>query len=161
MSREFTLSGDNITLSNQATTLAFLMPGATASIEILRAWVSQSGSTVSAQQRVQLVTQTGGMPTITAKTPSKLKLADPASLISGGTTGAAGVSGIAASAEGAGSKSVIWSDAFNVLSGWLWVPTPAETILLNAGATSSFGLYLPTAPASLTGWSFGIVFREI
>lgn len=152
MSREYVLSGSNLTLANQPATLAFLNPGATASIEILRAWVSQSGSTTSAQQRVQLGFQAAGFPTLVAATPAKLKLADPASLIT---------CGVNASAEGAGAKTVILPDVFNILSGWVWVPTPEERIVLNAGSTSGFGLHLPVAPAALTGWTFGIVYREI
>lgn len=161
MSREYVLSGANVTLANQPVTLAFLTPGATASIEILRAWVSQSGSATSAQQRVQLSTQLSVYPTLATATPSRIKLADPASVIVGGTAGAAGTCGINASAEGAGAKTVILPDVFNVLSGWLWVPTPEERVVLNAGAASGFGLHLPAAPTSLTGWSFGIVYREI
>ena len=161
MSREYTISGSSVTLANQPVTLAFLSPGATASIEILRAWVSQSGSTTSAQQRVQMNTQVSAFPTLVSTTPTKLKLADQASTIVGGTAGASGTCGINASAEGAGAKTILWPDVFNTLSGWIWVPTPAETIILNAGASSGFGIHLPVAPTSLTGWSFGIVYREI
>lgn len=161
MSREYILSGTNLTLANAAVTLGFINPGATASIEILRAWVSQSGTTTQAMVRVQMNTQVSVFPTLVSATPAKLKLSDPVSLIVGGTAGAAGTCGINASAEGAGAKTVITPDTFNNLAGWLWVPTPAETIVLNAGAASGFGLHLPAAPASLTGWNFGIVFREI
>jgi len=161
MSREYILSGSNVTLANQPVTLAFLTPGATASIEILRAWVSQSGSTASAQQRVQLNTQVAAFPTLTAATPVKLKQNDPASLLAGGTSGAAGTCGINASAEGAGAKTILLPDAFNILSGWVWIPTPEERVVLNAGSTSGFGLHLPAAPAVLTGWTFGIIYREI
>lgn len=161
MSREYILSGANLTLANAAVTLGFINPGATASIEILRAWVSQSGTTTQAMVRVQMNTQVSVFPTLVTATPARLKLSDPVSLIVGGTAGAAGTCGINASAEGAGAKTVIIPDTFNNLAGWLWVPTPAETIVLNAGAASGFGLHLPAAPASLTGWNFGIVFREI
>ena len=161
MSREYVLSGANQTLANAAVTLAFLNPGTTSGFEVLRAWVSQSGTTTQAMVRVQMNTQVSAFPTLVSATPAKLKLSDPVSLITGGTAGAAGTSGVNASAEGAGAKTVIWSDVFNNLSGWLWVPTPAETIILNAGAASGFGLHLPAAPATLTGWSFGLVFREI
>lgn len=161
MSREYVLSGSNITVANQPVTLAFLNPGANASLEILRAWVSQSSSTTSAQQRVQLNTQVSAFPTLVSATPSKLKQSDPSSSITGGTTGAAGTCGINASAEGAGAKTILLPDVFNILSGWLWVPTPEERIILNAGSSSGLGLHLPAAPTALTGWNFGIVYREL
>jgi hypothetical protein len=159
--REYVVSGANITVVNAVVTLAFINPSSTVGIEILRCWVSQSANATSVQQRVQLNTQVTAFPTLTSATPAKLKLSDPASGIVGGTAGAAGTAGINASAEGAGAKTVIWSDAFNVLNGWLWLPTPAETTILGAGAASGFGLHLPAAPATLTGWSFGVVYREI
>lgn len=161
MPRTYVLTGNALTLANAAVTLAFINPGASQSIEVLRAWASQSGSTTSAQQRVNLVTQVTGFPTLVSATPARLNLSDPVSVIIGGTAGAAGTCGVNASAEGAGAKTTLLADAFNVLSGWLWVPTPEERIVLNAGATSGFGLHFPAAPTSLTGWSFGLVFREL
>lgn len=161
MSREYVVSVGGITVANQAVTLVFINPGTGQSIEILRCWVSQSANATSAQQRVQLVTQVTAFPTLTSTTPGRLKLSDPVSVIAGGTAGAAGTSGTNASAEGAGTKTVLINDAFNVLNGWLWVPTPPETIVMNAGASSGFGLHLPVAPATLTNWSFGVVYREL
>lgn len=160
MSREYTVSAGGITIAG-ATTLVFINPGTGQSIEILRCWVSQSANATSAQQRVQLVTQVTAFPTLTSTTPAKHKFSDPVSVIVGGTAGAAGTSGTNASAEGAGAKSVILGDAFNVLNGWLWVPTPLETIVMNASAASGFGLFLPVAPATLTNWSFGVTYREL
>ena len=161
MSREYSVSVGGITLANQAVTLAFINPGTGQSIEILRCWVGQSANATSAQQRVQLNTQVTAFPTLTSTTPAKLKLSDPVSVITGGTAGAAGTAGTNASAEGAGAKTVLTNDAFNVLNGWLWVPTPPETIVMNASAASGFGLHLPVAPATLTNWACGVIFREL
>lgn len=160
MSREYSISAGGITVAG-ATTLVFLNPGTTCSLEILRAWVSQSANNTSAQQRIQLVTQVTAFPTLTAATPAKLKRGDAVSAIVGGTAGAAGTAGINASAEGAGTKTVIFEDAFNVLNGWLWVPTPEERIILPASHASGLGLYFPVAPATLTNWAFGLTFREL
>jgi hypothetical protein len=160
--REFSISAGNVTVAG-ATTLVFVNPPAAPSVnlEFLRFWVSQTGSTTSAQQRVQLVTQVTAFPTLTAATPAKLKPADPnASVITGGTAGAAGTAGTNASAEGAGTKTAVWDDAFNILNGWLMIPTPAETRIMPAGSLSGQGLYLPAAPGTLTGFAFGLVFRE-
>jgi hypothetical protein len=161
MSREYVLSAGGITLANQAVTLAFVNPGTGQSIEILRAWASQSANATSAQQRVQTNTQVTAFPTLTSATPGKLKLSDPVSVIVGGTAGAAGTCGINASAEGAGSKTVLMSDAFNVLNGHLWVATPPETYVMNASASAGFGYHFPVAAATLTNWAFGLIFREL
>jgi hypothetical protein len=162
MSREYVISAGGITLANQAVTLASLMPSATIGFEILRAWVAQSANNTSAQQRVQLVTQVTAFPTVVTATPAKTKFTDPSSGIAGiGGAIAAGKCGINASAEGAGAKTVIWEDAFNVLNGWLWVPNPEEKIVLPPGIASCFSLFFPVASATLTNWAFGIVFREL
>ena len=161
MAREYTLASAGVTLANQAVTLAFLNPVAGTVVEIIRAWVGQSANATSAQQRVQLNTQVTAFPTLTGATPAKTKTGDPVSGIVSGTAGAAGTSGINASAEGAGAKTVIWPDAFNVLNGWLWVPTPREVIGVQAAASAGFGLHLPVAPTTLTNWAFGVVFAEV
>ena len=161
MAREYVISSAGITLANQAVSLIFLNPGTTVALEILRLWVSQSANATSAQQRVQVATQVTAFPTLTAFTPAKLKRNDPVSAITGATNGAAGTCGINASAEGAGAKTIIFEDAFNVLNGWLWVPTPMETIIMPPSSSSGLSLFLPVAPATLTNWAFGMVFREI
>ena len=161
MSREYVVGAGGLTLANQAVTGVFINPGTGQSLEVLRAWASQSANATSAQQRVQTNTQVTAFPTLVSATPAKLKLSDPVSVIIGGTAGAAGTAGVNASAEGAGAKTVIHPDAFNVLNGWLWVPTPPETVVMNASAASGFGVHFPVAPATLTNWVFGLVFREL
>lgn len=161
MAREYIVSAAGITLANQAVTLAFINPLAGTVIEILRCWVGQSANATSAQQRVQLNTQVTAFPTLTSTAPAKTKTGDPASGIVGGTGGLAGTSGTNASAEGAGAKTVGPQDAFNVLNGWLWVPTPRETYMIQAAAAAGFGLHLPVAPATLTNWAFGVTFAEL
>jgi hypothetical protein len=156
----YTLSGANLTLANAALTLAFINPGNNVSLEIIRVAISQSGSAVSAQQRVQLVTQPTSFPTLVAATPTPTVLLDQASKIAGGTAGAAGTAGVNASAEGAGSKTVVYNDAFNVLNGWLWQPQPHETIVMSASSAQGFGVFFPAAAASLSGWNVDVTYRE-
>jgi len=161
--REFSISGGGQTVAG-ATTCVFVNPATAPSpnLEFLRYWVGQSANATSAQQRIQIESQASGFPTLTSSTPTKLKPSDPnASVITGGTAGAAGTSGINASAEGAGTKTALWDDAFNVLNGWLHVPTPAETRVMPAGYAQGLGLFFPVAPATLTNWAFGLVFREV
>ena len=158
---EYAVSDAGVTIAG-ATTLVFINPIAAPNVnlEFLRAWVGQSANATSAQQRVELETQVTAFPTLTSATPAKLKRASAVSVIIGGTAGAAGTAGTNASAEGGGSKTSVWEDAFNVLNGWLWVPTPSETIVMPAGSTSGLGLFLPVAPATLTNWAFGMVYGE-
>lgn len=160
--REFAVSLGGATVAG-ATTLVFVNPAAavSANLEFLRHWINQSANATSAQQRVQLETQVTAFPTLTSATPAKQKFQDTASIITGGTAGAAGTAGVNASAEGAGTKTTVWEDTFNVLNGWLSIPTPAETRVMPAGSASGQGLFFPVAPATLTNWAFGQLFREI
>jgi hypothetical protein len=163
MAREFSVGGDGLTLVNAVVTLVFINPHAAVSpmLNILRMWASQQGSTTSNQQRIQAETQVTAFPTLVSATPQHLKRSDTtASVIVGGTAGAAGTCGINASAEGAGAKTVMFGDVFNILNGYLWVPTPREIIELTAGDASGFGLYLPAAASSLTAWACGINYGE-
>lgn len=161
MARAYSVSSGGLTLANQAVTLVFINPAATQGFRVLRQWCGQTGTATSAQQRVQYNTQVTAFPTLVSATPSKPQLSDPTSAITGNTTGAAGTSGVNASAEGAGTKSNIVSDTFNNLNGYLWVPQPDEVIQLGAAATSGFGFHLPVAPGSLTNWQMGVTFQEI
>lgn len=158
---EYAVTDAGVTIAG-ATTLVFINPIAAPNVnlEFLRAWVGQSANATSAQQRVELETQVTAFPTLTSATPNRLKRASAISVIVGGTAGAAGTAGTNASAEGAGAKTSVWEDAFNVLNGWLWVPTPPETIVMPAGSLSGIGLFLPVAPATLTNWAFGMVYGE-
>ena len=156
----YTIPCTNVTLANQAVTLAFVNPGVDATLQIVRAWASQAANATSAQQRVQLNSQVTAFPTLTTITPQKTVELDGVSTIVGGTAGAAGTSGINASAEGAGAKTILLPDAFNVLNGWLWVATPDEVFLHSASLSSGFGLHFPAAPTTLTAWNAGLVYAE-
>lgn len=155
----YTIVGANLTLAG-ATTLASIRPGTTASIEILRFWAGQAANATSAQQRVVLGSKVTAFGTFTAVTPAKTTLIDAASVIAGGTAEAAGTSGVNCSSEGGGALTSIISDSFNVLNGWLWVPTPAETLMFGAASASAFNALFAAAPTTLSGWSFGASFRE-
>lgn len=167
MSREYLIPMANVTVAGSPQSLIYFQPptaaGNNSSLELLRMFLSQHANATSAQQPVQISTQVSTFPTLTAQTPTKLKQNDPASLLTGGTAGAAGTCGINASAEGAGAKTVMWRDAFNVLNGWLWVPTPPETVIAPANPTTpvGYGIVFPTAPTSTANWNGGLVYREI
>lgn len=160
----YIVGGENITLAASApNTLVFINPPASGvGIRILKAWVSQYGTATSQQIGIKHVTQVTAFPTLTSATPAKVQRQNPnASVITGGTAGAAGTCGINASAEGAGTKTTIFPDAFNNLNGYFHAPGPAGIIELQTGSTSGYGLVLLTTPATGTGWSFGVEYEEI
>ena len=156
-------AGTTVTGGVSGNTLVFINPAAApnVNIEFLRYWAGQASSTTSAQQRAGLVSQVTAFPTLTGATPASLKRQQGASVIASGTAGAAGTAGINASAEGAGAKTTIWEDDFNVLNGYLRVATPAETEIFPAGSASGAGFWFPIAPTTTNGWSFGVNFREV
>ena len=162
MVREFSVSVGGFTVAG-ATTLISVNPTSAPNfnIEILRYWVGQSANATSAQQRIEIGRKASIFPTLTSVGPVSLKAADPnASIISGATTGAIGTCGYNASAEGAGTFTVQWDDAFNVLNGWLHVPTPPETRVFPAGLGNSVALYFPVSPGTTTNWAAGLVYAE-
>jgi len=166
MAREYIIPAANLTVANSSVTLIGIQSGtaagASVALEFLRAYCSQAANATSNQQRIQISSQLTTFPTVVSQAPVALKANDPVSKITGNTTTAAGTCGVNASAEGTGAKTVIYPDDFNVLNGWLWVPTPRETLIeSNSGTARSIGLVFPAAPVALTNWSWGIVFSEL
>lgn len=164
MAREYTVSGDNQTVV-AAPQLVFLNPAAGGAgvpgFEVLRCWVSQRANATSAQQGVRLGTKVTAFPTLVSATPAKTKLGDPTASLTGNTTGAAGTAGINSSVNGAGAEIGVVPDNFNALNGWLWVATPAETMMFMPGGTSGFFHQFTSTPGTLTGWTFGVLYREV
>lgn len=159
MSREYIVQGQNITIAG-ATTLVAINPPSGRAIEILRAWASQEGSTTSGQAAIALGFKVSVFSTLTSATPEKTQPSDPVSFITGGTAGAAGTAGINASVEGAGTFTVKYPDVFNVLQGWLWTPA-GERFILSSADSTAFAMKFRVAPPILSGWSFGVTFREL
>jgi hypothetical protein len=164
--REFMVPAANITVANNNPVgLVEIMASGAPNVgfEILRVWCSQSANATSAQQRIEHTTQVAAFPTTAVSTnPVGIKKQDPnAAVIVGAATIAAGKSGINIGTEGAGTKTSLWSEAFNVLNGYLWIPTPPELIDFNAGNLSAYELQFPAAPAALTNWNAGVMYREI
>ena len=124
--REFVVSISNSTVIS-TTTLALIIPASAPNpnIEFMRFWVGQAANATSAQQRINIRTQLSSWPTVAAFTPKKLKIADPnASVITSFVSNTLAGAGINATVEGAGTTTLVIEDAFNVLNGWLFVPTP-------------------------------------
>lgn len=128
-------------------------------LEIQRAWLNQIGTEVSDQLGVILGQKASAFGTYTATTPAPHQLGGAASGIAGGTAGAAATAGTDASAEGAGTVTPTIEEGFNNLTGWLWVPTPEERIIV--GPDIAIILKIVGTPQTLTGWCAGITFAEI
>jgi hypothetical protein len=162
--RSYIVSTDNQTYASPQHAV-FLNPSAGGAgvpgFEVLRAWVSQRANATSNQQGVGLGSQLTAFPTMVSATPAKTALGLPAANLVGNTTGAAGTAGAVGSALGGGTKIFAYSDNFNVLNGWLWVPTPAETFVFMPGGTSGFFHSMTSTPTTTTGWSSGVVYREV
>ena len=170
MSREYTARMDNASITSSTNTMVALAPSSTSAgtFEILRAWASQSGSATSIQQQVRLQYSfnqaAANAPVGTGVTPQATKgFNDPASkLISTTVAGNFGGAVTNCTSEGTGAKTAIYSDAFNVLNGWLWVPTPPETHMIGTYVSSqAYGLFNPVTPSTLTNWNFGLSYREL
>lgn len=142
----------NATSVSGAITLIQIVAGSAADLRLIRAWCSQSGSTTSAQQKIQ-INRKSGAATVTSQTPAQFDTNDAAAQAVGGTS----ATGVNASGEGT-DTTVLIADAFNVLNGWIWVPTPEERIYVPPGGI--IGLKFPTAPGSALTIEAGLVFAE-
>lgn len=166
MAREYAIPMIDQTITNASpTTLIFFQAPSSLpvmAIEVKRAWMSQAGTSTSAMLKSFIATQVTSFPTLVSTAPVRLKSGDPVSRLTGGTTGAEGTAGTRASAEGAGGKTTIIPDNFNNLNGYLWVPTPDETIVEAAQSTAhGLGLGIVTAPSPVTNWSAGFIIKEL
>jgi hypothetical protein len=128
-------------------------------LEILRMSCGQTSTTTSVQLGIRWGLKASAFGTFTAATPAPISLGTVASAITGSTTNAASSAGTDASANGAGTLTVLGQEAFNNLNGWLWVPTPEERIIV--GPDLTFVLQLQGTPSVLSGWSADLTFREL
>lgn len=162
--RVYTVSFNNTTLT-AAMPIIFLNPkatGAGAAIEIIAFELSQNANVTSIMERIDLFTQASVFPTSVSATPVPTKFGDPASGIVGGTAGAAGNVGVAATVVGAGTKTVIASWGFNVLNGFqrIYVPEERPTIGI-AGTAQGIGYRFTAGPTTLTGWNMTFTYAEL
>lgn len=131
-----------------AITLAQITAGSAKPIKIIKAWANQSTVTSSQQAQIQLLLKSATATGLTSFTPLKL---DPAAAAATATAGH--------TATGEGTDSTIYiSEGFNVLNGWLYVPTPEEVITFAASAIVA--IKFGAAPASAT-WHWGVIFEEV
>lgn len=128
-------------------------------LQIIRMTCSQSGTATSQQLGIKWGLKASAFSTMTATTPSPTILGTVASAITGSTSGAASSCGTNSSSNGAGTLTVLGSDAFNNLNGWLWVPTPDERIIV--GIDQTFVLAMVGTATTLTNWNATLTFEEM
>jgi hypothetical protein len=163
MSDVYTVSMANVTVVADATLViihsASAITSRASTLDVLRVTVNQNISSTSQQLGVILAQKASAFGTYVSATPSPRVIGGNASGITGGTAGAAGTAGVNASAEGAGTVTTILSEGFNNLSGYIWVPTPEERILIPLD--TAFIVKLRGTPSTLTNWNCNVTFREI
>lgn len=144
----YEVHGDAQTISTAITILEVTAPS-TNILLINRAWVQQSSNTTSSMCRIRILRKTGTI-TGTASPPT------PAPV---DVNAASGVT-VKWVATGEGTDgTVIVEEAFNLLNGWIWVPTlPTSRIVVPPSGI--IALKFAAAPAS-SSWTFGFEYEEI
>lgn len=167
MGRMYSAIGDNITIVAAKDGLIGLGTSATelaagGRIKIYRVEVSQAANATSAQCRISLQQrdQAATLTHATAITPVNIDVGGIASALHGGTDGHTVLHcGTGSSTDTGGTYSILWDASFNALNGWLWIPTPEERIIIHN--TSVFCVKFLADPATLTGWTVGVIFEEL
>lgn len=138
----------NTSSGTSIVTLVELTSATNKTIMLLRAWCSQRGSTTSAQQDIQIVRKSVAGTNVTSPVANPVDAGDAAY---GGT-----VRGMATTEGTLGVN--LYSDGFNWVNGWIWLPVPEERIIITGAGI--LGLRLATAPPSLT-INAGLTIAEI
>lgn len=161
--REYAVVMENATAGaiTAPRTFVYISPANGYPFGIIRAWWSQGGTAVSAQQHVALRAHDSGSGTYTSVTPRKLSRSDPISKIVGGTNGAAGTAGINASVEPSGTIDPLYADVVNNLNGFLWTASPVEMLRFNWDIADAFTLALTSTLSTAGSNSAGAYFVEL
>lgn len=146
MSREYTIH--NSATHATAITILQLTAPSSASIEIIRVWVTQASSTTSAQTSIQILRKTVTAAGLTVLTPTQLTTGDTASGVTGGHT---------ATGEGTDGE-ILHREGFNILNGCIYLPLPEERPTIPPGGMVA--IKFPVSPASAT-YIYGITFQEL
>lgn len=141
----YTVKHERVSSGTAALTLIEIEQ-ATGVLEILRCWIDNTDVEVSEQWAVNLVTLSTDGTNVTTPTivAHDLAMASSGSTVRGMCTAAFVV------------DNVIVPRGFNVLNGFEWIPTEAETIWIAAAKT--FAIHLPVARTA-TVLSSGITYR--
>ena len=137
--RSYTINMNGVAVTSAITLLQY-KAGSSNIAKILRVQVTQSNQSSSAQQTVAILRKSGAA-TVTSYTP---RLIDPGDSAAGGVGGTT-ATGTNASGEGTNGDILLQQD-FNVLNGWLYVPTPEERIVI--APSGIVGITFINAPGS-------------
>ena len=162
MPQRFTVVMENQTIVADATLVivhaASAIGTAGSLLEVVRCTISQNETETSQQLGAIIAKKVTAFGTYTSTTPQPHAIGAAVSGITGGTAGAAGTAGTDASAEGAGAATTIYTEGFNNLNGWIWVPTPEERILV--GVDQAVIVKIRGTPTTLTGWNATLTYLE-
>lgn len=136
---------DSRTVSTAISVLEVTAPSSMA-LAIHRAWFTNSSSATSSECDVTLLRKTGTI-TGTALTPTPLEKSGPAATFTAKRT---------ATGEGTDGD-IVAGEGFNVLNGWLYVPTPEERIWVPP--SGMLAMKLQAAPSSAT-YRYGLIVVE-
>lgn len=128
-------------------------------LEVLRATVSQVDVETQQQLGAVIARKESAFGTYTSVTPRPHSIGGPISGIVGGTSGAEGTCGVDASAEGAGTVTIIHEEGFDNRAGFLWVPTPEERIIV--GPDQAVIVKMVGTPTTLDNWVATLSYREL
>jgi hypothetical protein len=165
MGRIYTITASNATMITAVNVLSAIYPVATppaagSVLKIKRVEISQNANATSAQVRAALSKRTGGNLTVATFTPTPIMLGGAASAIAGvAGTLAAGKCGITGSGDATPTYIDIVTSTFNALNGWIYIPTPEESIFITGAA--AFVVRFLADPATLTGWNSTLTYEEI
>jgi hypothetical protein len=138
----------NTATHSTAITILQARAHATRPLVVVRAWC-ESTATVTAAATIQLLRQTTAG-TLTTLSPGPLPMRP--NVPTAGMT-----AGHTATAEPTPSD-VLIHESFNVVNGWLYLPSPDEQIVIPAAGF--LGIKFSVAPASQT-WVYGMVLVEL
>lgn len=138
----------NTATHSTAITILQARAHATRPLVVVRAWL-ESAAVTTAIATIQLLKQTtAGTMTTLSPGPLPIRPNVPTAGMTAGHT---------ATAEPTASDVYI-HESFNVVNGWLYLPTPDEQIVIPAAGF--LGMKFSVAPASQT-WVYGMVLAEI
>jgi len=164
--RIYAASAENLTLGTGNVLIALRTAtgvNAASILGIKRVEIAQNGTTTSAQIRGAFSTRnTSGTLTTTSVTPANLSVVTgPSSGLSGNTSviGAAARIGVNSSADSGGTYTDHLHFNFNNLNGFLWVPTPEETILVPPDVV--WCVRLLATPGTTSGWTILLIYQEL
>jgi len=135
-----------------AKTLLQVKVGAAISMELLYASITNKSNDASDSSSVEILRKTVAA-TVTSQTPLLTTVGDQAAKSVGGTA----ATGDTATAEGTNGD-ILVDEGFNVLNGWVWMPTPETLIEVPAAGLLALKIGTDIASATIKGM---MIFKEI